>query len=98
MMREREARLLDFCAQQRTRLTPEAWLNTGENKDLMAMVAFLLASMRWYGHQDELLDIAERLHKGCGLHFPSLVLKLDFDCSRFVAMLQAKLSHERLFA
>jgi len=95
MKRTDEAVLLDFCAQQCRGVDVSAWAHFGaSNKDRLAVVAFLLASMRWYGNRDELLAVAEQLHHGCASDFPALAAGVDFDCGRFSEMLKARLSHE----
>jgi len=95
MKRFDESDLLSFCTQQKHRFVAAAWEERAVgHKDLIAVVAFFLASMRWYGHRGALLAVADKLHHGCAEHFPSLVVETDFDCARFAEMLKARFSHE----
>jgi hypothetical protein len=94
MLREEEAQLLEFCVRQRAAWDSGAWLRRAENRDLLSVVAFLLASLRWYGHRLELLGVAKELNPEFVSGAADLVSQLRFDCSRFVSMLEAKLRHE----
>lgn len=95
MDRLAESQLLNFCANQKKRFDAAGWdAAPGVPRDRLSLVALLLASTRWYGHQDALLEVARRLNPESVTDAPSLVERLNFDCSRFYHSLQAKLEHE----
>jgi hypothetical protein len=96
MDRVAESKLLEFCAQQKGTFDASAWFAVSvDEKNRLALVAMLLASVPWYGHRQNLLRLAQELNRQAYFDTPALVKSLDFDCSRFVHMLQAKLNHER---
>lgn len=95
MKRAAESDLLGFCVQQQKHFAASDWLAAaGGQRDRLALVAFLLASTRWYGHRGSLLRLADELHPGSTSDVLPLVRALDFDCPRFVHMLQARLQYE----
>ena len=90
-----ESKLLDFCVRQQKGFDALAWsVPPGREKDRLSLVAMLLASAPWYGHRQSLLQLARQLNSQAYFDTPALVHALDFDCSRFVHMLRARLEHE----
>jgi len=99
MKREAESQLLDFCVQQREAFSPLEWLRFAPlSKEELATAALFLAGVDWYGHREQLLEVAGQLHEGRVEKFPELARRTDFSCSRFSSMLRARLRHERAHA
>jgi hypothetical protein len=95
MDRVTESHLLDFCARQQKSFDAQAWSGAAAGeKDRLSLVAMLLASSSWYGHRHALLALARQLNPRAYFETPALVQALDFDCSRFIHMLEARLRHE----
>lgn len=95
MLRAAESDLLDFCARQRTEFDPVDWHpHTDPERQRLALVARLLAGTRWYGHRDRLFRVAAELDPKGADEVVARIQALDFDCPRFVQMLEARLTHE----
>jgi hypothetical protein len=95
MKRDLEDQLLKFCVEQRIRFGLSPWLDVPLPTDAKATLAFYLANTSWFGHRRPLLDIAERLHRGCVGHFSEMARMTGFDPSRFRGRLQARLAREQ---
>jgi hypothetical protein len=95
MKRDVETQLIDFCLRQKGRFGLSQWLDLPLPSDDKATVALYLANTSWYGHRRQLLDVAERLHRGCVGHFSEMARLTDFDPSRFRGRLQTRLAHEQ---
>ncbi len=95
MKRDLEDQLLEFCVQQKTQFGLSPWLDLPVPSDDKATVALYLANTSWFGHRRPLLDIAERLHRGCVGRFSEMARMTGFDPSRFRGRLQARLAHEQ---
>jgi hypothetical protein len=94
MDRVAEMELLDFCAKQKARFSVQRWHEFGSVKNSeLAAAALFLAGVDWYGHKDDLLDVAEHLHPGYVGKFSQLAKESAMDCSRFSNMLKARLAH-----
>jgi hypothetical protein len=79
--------LAHFCAVQRNNFKLEDWLTWSDtDREALALVAKYLSMTSWYGHADELEEIARRNHfsgQSIGLHCESQAIK--FDLSYFSA-------------
>ncbi len=95
MKRDLEDLLLEFCVQQNVRFGLSPWLDLPLSSDAKATVALYLANSSWFGHRNELLDVAERLRQGSVGHFSEMAKLTGFDPSRFRGRLQARLVHEQ---
>ncbi len=94
MNRDSEAKLLDFCACQKGAFQEQAWLETPLiDKNEMGVVCLFLAGLDWYGHQQSLSRVAERLLGSSDVKLDALVSSLRFDCLRFSTMLKRRLSY-----
>lgn len=95
MDRETESLLLDFCVRQRVQFNLDAWFALPVPVGNVATVTLFLAGVDWYGHQADLLSVAERLWPGSPGNFSVLAKEMQFDCSRFSGMLKMMLEqHE----
>jgi hypothetical protein len=57
--------LARFCADQRHAFNAHAWLGQrAVDAKVMAVAAKFLSMTSWYGHEEELTYICERLHAG----------------------------------
>jgi len=95
MKRDLEDQLLEFCVQQKAHFMLSPWLELPVSRDHKATIALYLANTAWFGHRRELLNIAERLHRGSVGHFSEMARSTGFDPSRFRGRLQARLAHEQ---
>jgi hypothetical protein len=95
MKRDTEARLLEFCVQQKAHFGLSPWMDLPVSNDDKATVALYLANTTWFGHRRQLLNIAEALRRGCTGHFGEMAKLTGFDPSRFRGRLQARLAHEQ---
>ncbi|MGA2693667.1 MAG: hypothetical protein ABSF76_15000 [Opitutaceae bacterium] len=95
MKRDTEDLLLEFCVQQKERFGLSPWLDLPLSSDTKATTALYLANTSWFGHRHELLDVAEKLHRGCVGHFSEMARLTGFDPSRFRGRLQSRLAHEQ---
>ena|SRR3569623_1407274 len=94
MNRESEANLLEFCVRQHGDFRGADWLvYTHADKGELAAACLFLACQDWYGHGEELAEVAERMQPGCGGRLSALVSATGFDCSRFSNMLRRELRH-----
>jgi hypothetical protein len=94
MTRLGEAHLLAFCASQREAFEPLEWEHFDAVTKLeLAATARYLAGVEWYGHQQELARVADRMTK---LNFEQLTETVDFEPSRFKGLLQARLDPQSL--
>jgi len=99
MLRTRESQVLDFCLGQTKRFDARAWLAMPvAEREFWALVAFFMSGGQRFGHRDDLLAVAQSLRPNCAGDFAELVRRFDFDCSRFDAMLQDRITHERAVA
>jgi len=95
MLRAAESDLLDFCVRQRTEFDAADWQPHSEReRQRLALVARLLAGTRWYGHRASLARVAADLDPWGADEVVARIQALDFDCPRFVHMLEARLTHE----
>ena len=93
MLRVEEQKLLDFAARQHGHFVASDWFDAGlGNPEVVALVAKLLSGATWYGHQDSLLEIANRLDPDGWTLLHERIRRHDFDCSRFNNMVR----HETL--
>jgi len=95
MKRDTEDLLLEFCVQQKGRFELSPWLDLRVSNDAKATVALYLANTSWFGHRHQLLDVAEKLRRGCVGHFSEMARLTGFDPGRFRGRLQARLAHEQ---
>lgn len=55
--------LAHFCVEQNEHFNPHDWLQFGEvDEQTVALVAKYLSMTSWYGHEDDLAAIADRLY------------------------------------
>jgi hypothetical protein len=98
MERDREEVLLSLAASQARSFDENAWVDVAEDgsatPDEVAATALFLAGGYWYGHEDALFRVAEKLAPGSRGHFARQARLVAFNCSRFDHMLQARLRHE----
>jgi hypothetical protein len=91
MSRVDEARLVDFCAAQHMAFSRQAWQEAIEvvakPRDLCA-AAWLLASSRWFGHRDQLLEVAGQLSEP-GMGAEQTIRASDVDPTRLHALVVA---------
>ena len=95
MKRDLEDLLLEFCVQQKAQFGLSAWLDLPVSSADKATVALYLANTSWFGHRRQLLDVAERLRRGCVGRFSEMARMTGFDPSRFRGRLQGRLAHEQ---
>ena len=94
MNRDSESRLLGLCVRQHATFAPEAWYEEQSvSREELAAAARLLAECDWFGHREELLQVAEHHAPGSSEDFAGLVRKTHFDCPRFAAQVKAYLKH-----
>jgi len=94
MDRASETALLNFCVKQKDGFAAQKWHEFGAVKnDELAAVALFLAGVDWYGHREELLEVAEHLRPGYVGKFSQLAKESAMDCSRFSNMLKMRLIH-----
>jgi len=94
MDRIQEARLIEFCTAQRATFSARAWLDAVDAvapRNDLAAAAWLLASARWFGHRDVLLDVAGRLDQG-GSGLERTIRESSVDPTRFSAMVRLRVS------
>ena len=89
---ESEAQLMSFCVEQRDAFCSDAWIDFGHpDKNELAAACAFLASSDWYGHEQELEQVAQTLRPDSDLE--SLVKASRFDCLRFSTTLRRELRH-----
>jgi uncharacterized protein YrrD len=94
MNRSSEAKLLQFCVEQRRNFNADAWLQFKDINQLeLATVLQYLAGTTWYTHQNELKSLANQLNS---LTFAELARQTRFEPSRFSGLLKAHLKHAGL--
>ena len=94
MKRESEALLLEFCARQQADFHAADWLAfEAVRQDELAAMCLFLSSTLWYGHRDELLEVAEALTPGCSARPSVLILAAELDRPRLSGMLRRELEH-----
>lgn len=94
MNRESESNLLEFCVRQHADFRDKDWLAYSHpDKDELAAACLFLACQDWYGHHEELEDVAERLRPGTHGDIEALIRTTDFNCLRFSTMLRRELLH-----
>jgi hypothetical protein len=98
MKRDLEDQLLEFCVRQKAQFGLPPWLELPLPSDAKATVALYLANTSWFGHRRQLMDIAERLHRGCVGRYSEMARMTGFDPSRFRGRLQARIAHEQSFS
>jgi hypothetical protein len=96
MTRDSDLAFLEFCAQQMTNFSSEAWVALPRPNVQKATVALFLANMPWFGHQAELFALAARFHRGSVGRFSVLAERTGFSPSRFRNLLQSTLNHASL--
>lgn len=87
--------LAQFCIGQRNSFFPQDWLARHEKDGpAVALAAKYLSMTSWYGHEEELEEIAAGMHEFAenspGLHQESLAI--DFDLSYFSALVRLGLA------
>lgn len=93
MDRVSEEKMLEFCQLQRRAFDKEAWRKLEHpDREELALTAYFLATLPWYGHEDELVEIAEELRPGIGESLAAVIADKQFDCGRFSAMLRKKVT------
>jgi hypothetical protein len=91
MKRDTENRLLEFCVQQQTAFSRDAWAQFAVLSELeKATVARFLAGVGWYGSREELARFADTVTSA---NFAELSRATNFDASRFSGLLKAHLAH-----
>lgn len=77
-------RLVRFCASQSSRFNPQEWLSFSEvDNKAVALVARYLSMTSWYGHEDDLVRIADAMAKdlttgdSAGLYLESRALNFN---------------------
>jgi hypothetical protein len=91
MNREAESELISFCVEQHAQFDASAWPRLSVITPLeLAAAARFLAGVTWYGHQEQLRQIADRLSLKT---FSELAHEVNFDPSRFAGLLKAHLQH-----
>lgn len=98
MTRDDEEQLLAFSADQRAHFDEAAWVKLAEtgpvSRDEVVATALFLGGGYWYGHEEALYRVAERLAPGSVGHFADRARAVQFNCSRFDSMLKSRISHE----
>ena len=91
--------LARFCADQRQAFESNAWLNCEDaDRRTIAVVAKYLSCTSWYGHEDELDNIATVIYP----NLPDYVAigveaeEIGFDLTRFSANLRYRLALQRV--
>jgi hypothetical protein len=92
MKRDAEKQILDFCVEQRSRFSAEAWarFDALSAKEKATVVRFL-AGVEWYGHREELAGLAASLSAD---RFAELNAATGFDSGRFAGLLKARLARQ----
>lgn len=91
MDRVSEEKVLDFCQSQYHVFDKDAWLRLDHaDKKELALTAIFLAALPWYGHEEALVEVAEKLFPGIGENMTAAIIEKKFDCGRFSAMLRKK--------
>jgi hypothetical protein len=91
MTRDSESLLVGFCVEQRHCFDSTAWVEFSAVSRLeLASAARFLAGVAWYGRQEALIGIADRLSPKS---FSTLAIETGFDPSRFAGLLKAHLRH-----
>jgi hypothetical protein len=63
MDRQATESLARFCIEQRNALDPDDWYQRSETDGkVVALAAKFLSMTSWYGHDDELVEIATKIH------------------------------------
>jgi len=84
MNRESESSLLEFTRLQYREFEVAAWLCFPHpDRAELGTAALFLAGVDWYGHRHDLLEVADSLTPGYQGRLSELVLKTEFDLSRF---------------
>ena len=94
MTRESEAQLLDFCARQQGAFQELAWLESRiVSREEMAATCLFLGGVDWFGHKQQLVDVAAKLLEASQIKFAELVSQIGFNCSRFANLLKRRIGH-----
>ncbi len=97
MTRAEDAKLAQFCAAQYWRFSAAEWVATDERwRAQLATAAYFLGTTYGFGHEVELLAVADRLQPGLASDFEAFRTLIDqtgFDPSRFHDMLQAEIDN-----
>ena len=83
MDRQATESLARFCIQQRNAFDPDDWYQRSETDGkVVALAAKYLSMTSWYGHDDELVDIAAKIHpgleSGAGLYGEAQAMGFDW--------------------
>jgi len=91
--------LARFCADQRRAFDSHAWLGQrAVDTRIMAVAAKFLSMTSWYGHEEELAHICERLNAGAATRewFDREADAIGFDLSHFSATTRYRVAMSRL--
>jgi hypothetical protein len=91
--------LARFCADQRQAFESNAWLNCEDaDRRTIAVVAKYLSCTSWYGHEDELDNIATVIDPNLpdDLAIGVEAEELGFDLTRFSANLRYRIALQRV--
>lgn len=98
MLRSEFSRLIEFCCHQKNAFNLQDWIDLcgrdepdNPGRKTMGAVVKLLAGASWYGHQEELAVLAERLCPGVALS--ELVQSSQLDISKFSNHLKEAIRH-----
>ena len=97
MTRDHEEQLLAFAAAQKLYFREEDWVqlaSSGPVSKEVAATALFLAGGYWYGHEEALFRVAERLSPGSVGKFSERAKAVEFNCSRFDQMLKSRIACE----
>jgi hypothetical protein len=87
--------LASFCAEQRQTFESSAWLTHGDaDRRTLAVIAKYLSMTSWYGHEDELVNIASEIHPAiadeAGFHLESQAI--GFDLKHFSSRVRYRIA------
>jgi hypothetical protein len=87
--------LASFCAEQRQAFEANAWLTRRDaDKRTLAVIAKYLSMTSWYGHEDELMNIASEIHPAVsdetGFHQESQAI--GFDLKHFSSRVRYRIA------
>jgi hypothetical protein len=91
--------LARFCADQSLAFESNAWRNCGDaDRETIAVVAKYLSMTSWYGHEDELLNIASEIDPEVSdeTRFDDKALAVGFDLIHFSATVRYRLALHRV--
>ena len=91
--------LASFCAEQRKAFAADAWLShDAADRRTLAVVAKYLSMTSWYGHEDELTNIASEIDPGVGGDdgFDVEAQAVGFDIKHFSTRLRYRIALNRV--